>query len=362
MIFRAIFKVFIMRKYLMIFLILACITGCRRVEKNHAGTIIQIDLEKMHKIDLQGEYAKQICLTDNGSPASVDEVKKILFVEGQYIIQCRNKVLAFDAHSGVQKTSFSGQGRAKGEFISLWDTWVEEKIICIYDINGNKILQYDLDGNLLDVIFITAKAEDNPFQFLAKTGDGYYVGKRVYSGMEDPELNLYNKNFEFVKEIGDLKIESGIYLGYPFFVYSPSEILYYRYLYNDIYAIDDKQNVTVKYYVDFGENNVPLNPNLKDEYDRIDFVNKSKKKYATLISNVYESKKYVCFGFLFDGKKCLGVYNKSNGIMASFMFAVASEFPRVDVYVFDDKAVLVTQDMDKTCLTTISVEDLLKNN
>lgn len=349
-----------MRKYFVVFVILGCIIGCKHTE-NSVKIVIPIDLKKMHEIDLQGEYATQICLMDNDKPALVDEVKKILFVKGQYIIQCRNKVLAFDAQTGVQTTSFSEQGRAKTEFIHLWDTWLEDSLVCMYDVNTKKILRYDLNGNFSDVISITTKAEDNPFQVLAKMGENYYVGKRVYSGMEDVELNLYDKNFEFVKEIGDLKIESGIYLGYPFFVYSPNEILYYRYLYNDIYAIDDKQNVTVKYYVDFGENNVPLNPQWKDEYDRIEFVNNSDKNYATLVSNIYESDKYFGFRFVIDGEKCLGIYDKSNGKTASFVFVSSSESPRADVYVFNDKALLVTQDMDKTCLTTISVDDLLKN-
>ena len=352
-----------MRKCLIVFAILCCIISCKYSERNNAETIIHIDLEKMHKIDIYGEYAEQICLVDSGKSVLVDEVKKILFTEGQYIIQGRNKILAFDAQSGVCKMAFSGQGRARDEFISLWDVWIEGKTICIYDMNGKKILRYDFNGNLSEVISIADKASNYPFQVLAKTIGGYYVGKRVYGSVKhNIELNLYDKDFEFVKEIGDLKIESGIYLGYPFFVYSPSEVLYYRYLYNDIYAIDDKQNVTVKYYVDFGENNVPLNPNFKDEYDRIDFVNNSKKNYATLVSNIYESDKYFCFRFAFDGEKCLGVYDKSSGKTASFVFVSSSESPRADVYVFDDKALLVTQDMDKTCLTTISVDDLLKNN
>lgn len=352
-----------MRKYLIVFVILGCIISCKQSEKSDAKTIIPIDLEKMHKIDLQGEYAKQICLVNNGNSALVDEVKKILFAEGLYIIQCRNKVLAFDVQTGIQKMSFSGQGRAKGEFICLWDTWIEGKTIYLYDMDGKKILQYDFNGNLSGVIFVAAKAGDYPFQALAKMGESCYVGKRIYGSMEHTtELNLYDKNFEFVKEIGDLNIESGIYIDYPFFVYSPSEILYYRYLYNDIYSIDDKQNVIVKYYVDFGENNVPLNPYFKDEYDRIDFVNNSKKNYASFVSNIYESDKYFCFRFVFDGEKCLGVYDKSNGKTDAFVFISSSGSPHADVYIFDDKALLVTQDMDKTCLTTINVDDLLKNN
>ena len=132
------------------------------------------------------------------------------------------------------------------------------------------------------------------------------MGKRAYGGMEDCELNLYDKNFEFVKEIGDLKIKSGIYIGYPFFMYRPSEILYYRYFYNNIYAIDDKQNVSVKYYIDFGENNMPFDLSWRDEYDCIDFINSSEEDYAILVSNIYESDKYFCFRFLWKKKSVWG--------------------------------------------------------
>lgn len=349
-----------MRNYWIIFLILVCSISCREINRSGTVTTILMDLANMQDVDLHGDYATQICLMDGDSLALVDDVKKVLFAEGCYIVQGKNKLLSFDVQTGALKTSFSGQGRAVDEFVSLWEVWMDGDIVCLYDMNSKKVLRYDLDGTFLETIQTIEKAEGNPFQTLAKMGKDFYVGKRVYSGMEDVELNLYNKNLEFIKEIGDLKIESGIYLGYPFFVYRPDEVLYYRYLYNDIYSIDDKQHVSVKYYVDFGENNVPFNPNLKDEYDRIDFVNNSRKKYATLVSNIYESEKYFCFRFAYNGEKCLGVYDKASGESASFVFVSSSESPRADVYVFDDTALVVTQDMDRTSLTTIKVDDLLK--
>ena len=324
--------------------------------RNNSGIIIRVDLKKIHKIDLHGEYMKQICLTDNGSPVWVDEVKKVVSAKDQYVVQCKNKVLLFDARNGVLKTSFSGQWGPDAQFVGLLDTWVEDDTVCMYDMSRKLIFRNDLNGNAVDVKFVAC---DNSFQYLAKVGEGHYVGKRVYGGMEDSELNLYDENFQFVKEIGDLKIKSGIYICCPFFVCSPNEILYYRYFSNDIYVIDDKQNVAVKYYVDFGEDNMPVNPNWQDEYDCIDFINSSKENYATLVSNIYESDKYFCFRFAFDGKKCLGVYDKSSGEAASFVFTPSSSASLVDVYVFDDKALLVTQEMGKTCLTTISVDDLL---
>lgn len=331
------------------------------LERNNTETVIRVDLKKMHKIDLHGEYAKRICLLDNGSPALVDEVKKVVCAGGQYVVQCKNKVLLFDAQTGAQKTSFSGQWGPDAQFVGLLDTWVEGDTICMYDMARKQVFRYDFDSKGASVRFVVSTSNIS-FQYLAKAGEGHYVGKRMYGGGESAELNLYDKNFQFVKEIGDFKIKSGIYICCPFFVYRPDEILYNRYFSNDIYVIDDKQNVSVKYSIDFGEKNMPVNPNWQDEYDCIDFINSSKENYATLVSNIYESDKYFCFRFAFDGEKCLGVYNKSSGEAAAFVFVSSSESPRADVYVFDDKALLVTQDMGKTCLTTISVNDLLKNN
>ena len=56
-------------------------------ERNNSGIIIRVDLKKIHKIDLHGEYMKQICLTDNGSPVWVDEVKKVVSAKDQYVVQ-----------------------------------------------------------------------------------------------------------------------------------------------------------------------------------------------------------------------------------------------------------------------------------
>ena len=350
-----------MSKYLIVCAILSCILDCKQSEVSRE-TIIRMDLKKMHQIDMHGEYARQICLTNDGTSVLIDEVKKVLLAGDQYIVQCKNKVLGFDVQTGTQKMSFSGQWGENRTFLHLWDTWVEGKTICMYDVKDKKVFRCDLNGKNSDVTFVTNKGEDNPFQVLIKTVEGNYVGKRAYGGMEDCELNLYDKNFEFVKEIGDLKIKSGIYIGYPFFMYRPSEILYYRYFYNNIYAIDDKQNVSVKYNIDFGENYMPFDLSWRDEYDCIDFINSSEEDYAILVSNIYESDKYFCFRFLWKKKKCLGVYDKSNGKTASFMFDSSPSDSVVDVYAFDDKVLLVNQDGDKTCLTTISVDDLLKND
>lgn len=347
-----------MKNTLMLLLISFAVTGCVSQSKHDSETVIYVDLKQMEKVDIQSNKSQQIYLTNGGKFTLIDDIKKILFTEYQYIIECRNCVLAFDSKTGVLETSFSGQGRARGEFTKLWDIWLEKDMLYLYDIDSKKILRYDLKGNLLDIHAVAAKAEDIPFQALAELGKNYYIGKRMYSGMEDVELNLYDRNFKFVKEVGSLKIESGIWLGYPFFVYKPDEVLYYRYLYNDIYSIDEQQNLRVKYYVDFGENNVPLNPDLKDEYDRIDFVNNSSKKYATFVSNIYESEEYFCFRFICDEGKCLGVYDKLKGNTYSFVFTSPASV--VDIYTSDNKAVIVSQDMEKTYLTTIKIEDLVK--
>lgn len=350
-----------MRICFIIFVILSWIVGCKDAGKKDGSTIIHIDLKKTRMVELHGDYAKQIYLTAHGSPVLMDVVKKMMLVDGQYIVRSTNNLWAFDAATGVLRTAFSQKGKAQGEYITLWDAWVEGDTVCMFDLGSKKILRYSLAGKLYSVDPVRGEGNGPSFQFLAKAGDGYYVGKRSYYGKGgDTELILYDKNYKFVKEFGDFVIESGINLGYPFFVNSSKEILYFRYLQNDIYAIDDEQNVTVKYTVDFGDNNVPFDLHFKDEYERIDFVNKNEEKYATFVSNIYESDKYFCFKFVCMHGKCLGVYDKSSGEAASFMFDYVSELYSTDVYVLDNKAILVTQDMEEMCLTVIGVDDMMK--
>ena len=66
-----------MSKYLIVCAILSCIFDCKQSEIS-CETIIRMDLKKMHKIDMHGEYARQICLTNDGTSVLIDEVKKDL--------------------------------------------------------------------------------------------------------------------------------------------------------------------------------------------------------------------------------------------------------------------------------------------
>ena len=64
-----------MSKYLIVCAILSCILDCKQSEVSRE-TIIRMDLKKMHQIDMHGEYARQICLTNDGTSVLIDEVKK----------------------------------------------------------------------------------------------------------------------------------------------------------------------------------------------------------------------------------------------------------------------------------------------
>ena len=72
-----------MSKYLIVCAILSCILDCKQSEVSRE-TIIRMDLKKMHQIDMHGEYARQICLTNDGTSVLIDEVKKVLLAGDQF--------------------------------------------------------------------------------------------------------------------------------------------------------------------------------------------------------------------------------------------------------------------------------------
>lgn len=100
----------VMKNTLMLLLISFAVTGCVSQSKHDSETVIHVDLKQMENVDIQSDKSQQICLTNGGKFTLIDDIKKILFTEYQYIIECRNCVLAFDTKTGVLETSFSGQG------------------------------------------------------------------------------------------------------------------------------------------------------------------------------------------------------------------------------------------------------------
>jgi hypothetical protein len=305
-----------MKKITIIILLCSIILSCNQQKKESDDKTIIVNVKQTQEIDVKNlEPTKTIKLDNASIDALVGEVNRFFKFDNYMLIHDRNKLKIFD-NDGNYLGNISNEGRADNEYISLWETWNDSDTIYIYDMNG-KILKYH------DTVFINSYKITNEgttaFQTLIPFKYGGYIGKQVYRGEASNELALFNSNYKFIKSIGDLKMVSGIRLGYPLYAYN-NEILYWRELEYNIYSIDINCNIQVKYKIDFGNYAFPLSENFKDEYDKLDFVKKNQNKVAGYIHALVENDDYLMFNYGYDSKVHLCIYDKQNKKTYSFTF------------------------------------------
>lgn len=242
------------------------------------------------------------------------------YPENEILLRTNMGVFLYDCSSNKLVTSFSRKGKASYEYTYVSDFGMVDNLVYIYDINTKKILWFDKTGKYLKTDFMSDRAGDKPFSSFARCGNGY-IGKRIYSMTDAPQLAFYDNEFRFLKDIeGVSPLTSGIDLYKQFSRGSEGEILYTYYFDRKIMAVSP-QGAKDKYIVDFGKYNVPDIDRFKDEYDIIDYVNSAEKKMATYVSRINENECFLSFFFiLHKGKSCLGVYDFNTGKTASYIF------------------------------------------
>lgn len=327
-------------------LALLCVACARRVD---ATAIIQVDVTAPQEIAVNEESQKRVEL--ESTPESLIKNLRGLFVyDSLYIVYTDNRLLRFSG-DGRFLGGIGAQGRSGDEYIGIWSAWQTEDGVSLYDMNGKKLMAFDENGTLISTVSLTASASDNPFQKICPLTDRYNVGMCMYKGEEDFELALYDETYSFVRTVGDMKLNDGLSLGYPFSRYE-NGVLYWRFLENNIYHIDSEGNVVKRYQVDFGPHGIPSAKSFSDNYDRISYLN-SHKSMAGMIADVKETDRHMAFTYLWDGMKYFCLTDKPDDSVACFRF-VNKGFPEavfLNAYLLNDSCLLIAfEESDKVVL------------
>ena len=177
--------------------------------------------------------------------------------------------------------------------------------IYIYDINTKKVIWSTIDGRFVSYEKVTDKAEKSPFSMFIRFDDSYYIGKRVFGIGEIPELSLYDEHFNYLKPIEPkLRLRSGLHMGKSFSLDSNGQVLYNQYFSNRILAVSIS-GISVQFVIDFGKFSFPNVEKYKDEYEIIEAINSSPRKYATYVHNFIDSDRFFSFAFLFKQYVCM---------------------------------------------------------
>ena len=346
-----------MKKIIFIFILISVIFyGCNQkiIEK---GKKISIDIDHCSCIDISNDEFNIQQLSNDKKSNLLGKIKGVSFYEDNIITEASNGIFKYNTKKENTLINFSSKGRANSEYISIWSHWINKDRLYIYDMNGKKVLTHDINGIYINSYSINSNADASPFQLLIPYKNNY-IGKRVYDGIDKTdELAYYDSNFNFIKSIPSFKIKSGIKFHYPFAKYNEL-ILYNRYFENIIYQVDEN-GVKERYYVDFNKHAIPNIHSFVDEYEIIDFLRKkTNSKYASLISNLYESDGFFTFNFISNAKRYIAIHMKETGNTTTICFKGNENIE--DIYCNKDKIFVFFTSNNLNYVGIIPITEILR--
>ncbi len=279
----------------------------------------------------------------------------VLAHNDKYIINVGNTIYAFNSTTGESVASYASVGKANNEYIQNSQMWIKDELLHIFDWQSSKVLIFDLSGKHIETLMLSKSFKDNRFSKIIPFNDRY-VGIRTFAGgvPEVAEVAFYNKDYLFEKDI-DLGIKrSSIGLHMPLAKGSNGDMLYNRYFMPEIHSIDTIGNTAVKYYIDFLENSIPAS-SFKDELEIINHLSNNEDRYAGLISNIYESERYLCFTYLYQGSVIVFIYDRNSG-KSKQLELVNGILSLKSTQFYDDKLLLFIENENSTGILPFNIE------
>lgn len=306
---------------------------------------VYFNLDKMTEIGVSDFSSFEILDSPDYLLGGIQNIR--LIPEIGCLITSSNVLYLYDFKSNSITVKYSRIGRAENEYSGINDFGYENGMVYIFDMNTKRVLWFTIDGEYDHSTTVSEKASSSPFCYIKTLNDKYTIGRRVYEGMETTALSLYDPtSLSFIKEISpEIVINSGITFNNPFYKGSDKDILYLKYFHYDIYSITG-ENIRIKYNIDFGKYTFPHPEKYSDEYEIINELNNSgKKKYATLLTNIYEDKENLSFMFIMsEAKACLASYDKKQ--------------QRTNIWNISEPDYIVLQIVPTEDLTYVFMEDL----
>lgn len=306
-------------KYLYLYISVSfAVCSCIGTGVNSNEDVLEFDIRDSVHVSLDDLH--EVVLDDS---VMIGMIKDVQIVDSMLFVHSSEGLHRFDL-SGNLMASFSRRGMGPKEYSSLWSYNLLSDVVQLYDMNRKTILEFDFDGNYLRSVNLSALSSDKPFQAFVCLGDGY-LGKRIYGGGDEPELAYYDKDFNYLADASlALTLRSGLMLHHPFTLNHKGNVLYCRYFSNDVYEISP-YDAALRCRIDFGKNSFKRGDNLKDEYEIIDEINNSSKRYAVNFSKFQEDEQYMSFCYIFNATQRIAIYDIQEELTFSISFVSDEE-------------------------------------
>ena len=171
--------------------------SCSRINENIKVETIKISLEDDSCLLFSSLFSKVDYIPFETNDSSlIGTVERFRVFDDKVAIICNKSLLLFDTKTGKHLLTISKQGNGPDNYVSIYDTYIEQDHIEILDSNGKKILFYDLKGNFIKAVSIPL----NAFTFTKTTPDDYWFKNNMYSDGIEESIIHYNIEDNLIKE------------------------------------------------------------------------------------------------------------------------------------------------------------------
>lgn len=308
----------IMKKCIILFFALVFCMSCK--DNTGQNNVIKLNPGE-NAIDVSIHSENRIIICPDTSRLGF--INKALFYGNDYLFQSGGDLLLFN-EEGKFVRKIGRRGRAKDEYVSCSDFWIENDWLYVYDLNSKKIISYSLCSNDTNSSYIEDKALNGfPFDMLLPFRQGY-VGRCVWKGneVESPALAYYDPEYNFKTVLGNVTVRSGLKLGYPLVHAEKESLLYWNPLGRDIFRINSDLSVTKECEIFFDEKSNFPNLETIDEYDLLDKVRDPEwmSSHCGLITYLWEYKNHLIFTYYVGETLYLTIYNENTDDVVSVNF------------------------------------------
>ena len=331
------------------------LVGCR---SEGDGKVVVCDTDAAVELRLTAsEVCEELVLTPG--PLKAPEHVEIPG-DGSLYFRSADTLFRHSLRDGSLERTYGRRGRAKDEYVRLWEYWMDGEDLCLYDFDGRKILRYTRDGTLLGVTELTDS--EHPFQLLCRLDPDHLIGRMTYQGLRNvtPELGIFDNDYAYSHAMGDRKLLSGMRTGYPF-CRNEEGVLMCAPLSDQILQIGINGS-RVKYRVEFSDGSVKLD-NYADEFALLNDIAEQlgERSFSYSVSGICERGGYLGFRYLSSKRGAMyALYDRQNEHTYCFNIVLPENWQLCDAVLLDDRVCFVGFGDDAgTCLWTVKTETLL---
>lgn len=264
-------KILIMKKILTLSLMLLFsifLFSCKRdrgTEKPEG--VIFVDLDKVKNTICLDELAKKVQYIniEENDTSIIGSVESVLLSKDRLVISDNDvtESIFITDLTGKIVSKIDAKGEGPGEYLSIRETRVDESTGSVYILDpSGKIIQYSPGGKLLGTTKLKSVYTKS---FIPVENGGFLFYTHHTQGKSDKEIMrlVQTDSLGSVKKkmLSTEAVQGCINHGFPFHIWqNEHEILVSSSFVNNIIEVDKKGNTAIKYKIDFGDAESPLNP------------------------------------------------------------------------------------------------------